>query len=308
MGYGSYSSSSRSERSISAGYSTKSRDDIFTQNKEGKMHKDMDPKGVINRVCADSEAHPAAIPIQLYLDVTGSMGHIPHQMIKEGLPILMGALTQNGVPDAALLFGAIGDHECDRCPLQIGQFESGDAELDMWLTRSYLEGGGGGNSGESYLLAWYFAANHVQTDSFDKRSQKGFVFTIGDEPNLKNLPASAVKSIMGSSAVGQGNFTAGELLAAAQEKNHVFHIFLNHGGRKTDSSWKEMLGKNLIEISDYNDVAKVISETVLSYGKMTTTSRPATKAEYKPGKETPSKPSGFSGEIDLDKPFHDIIL
>jgi len=176
---------------------------------------------------------------------------------------LMGKLIQNGVPDAALMFGAIGDHECDSYPLQIGQFESGDAELDMWLTRSYLEGGGGGNAGESYPLAWYFASNHIKTDAFDKRNKKGFVFTIGDEPFLKNLPVSAVKGIMGDAAMGQNNYTAEELLASAQKQNHVFHIFLNHGGRSSDSAWRELMGKNLIETNDYSKIPDIISKVIL---------------------------------------------
>lgn len=265
MGYGHYSLEDRTVRSFSKGYSTKSVDEIFTQNRERKMHEDMNPHGVVNRICSDSEAHPNVTPIQLYLDVTGSMGHIPHQLIKDGLPTLMGTLIQNGVQDATLMFGAVGDHECDRCPLQIGQFESGDAELDMWLTRTYLEGGGGGNSGESYPLAWYFAANHVHTDAFEKRGKKGFVFTIGDEPFLKNVPVSALKGIMGDTAVGQGNYTAQELLAAAQKKNHVYHIFLEHGSRRCNSEWKQLLGNNLIIIDDYTQVSKTISEIVLSH-------------------------------------------
>lgn len=264
MGNSSYSVDNRSFRASNAGYSTKSVNEIFTQNVERKIHEQMNPNGILFRESCDSETHPNTIPIQLYLDVTGSMGHIPHEMIKNGLPTLMGTLIQNGVPDAALIFGAIGDHEADRCPLQIGQFESGDAELDMWLTRTYLEGGGGGNAGESYLLAWYFAANHIKTDAFDKRGKKGFVFTIGDEPCLKNLPVSAVKGIMGNTAVGQANFTMEELLDAAQKKNHVYHIHLNHGNRGCDSKWKELLGKNLIEITDYTTVSKVISDIILS--------------------------------------------
>lgn len=263
MGNSSYSFESRSIRASSEGYHTKSKDEIFSQNKVRKVHESMDPKGVVIRESRDSEAHPNSTPIQLYLDVTGSMGHIPHDMIKDGLPTLMGTLIQSGVPDAALLFGAIGDHECDRHPLQIGQFESGDAELDMWLTRTYIEGGGGGNAGESYLLAWYFAANHVKTDAFDKRNQKGFVFTIGDEPCLKSLPINAVKESMGDTAQGQSTVSREELLAAAQKQNHVFHIHLNHGGRACDSAWKQMLGDRLIEISDYREVSKVISNTIL---------------------------------------------
>jgi len=264
MGYSSYSVDNRTLNATSFGYSTKSVSQIFTQNVERKIHNDMDPNGVLFRESRDSDTHPNTIPIQLYLDVTGSMGHIPHEMIKDGLPTLMGTLLQNGINDASLMFGAIGDHEADRYPLQVGQFESGDAELDMWLTRSYLEGGGGGNNGESYLLAWYFAANHVRTDASEKRGKKGFVFTIGDEPCLNNLPATAIKSIMGKTAVGQGNYAIDELLVAAQKNNHVYHIHVNHGSRYCDARWKQLLGANLIEVDDYKIISKVISDIILS--------------------------------------------
>lgn len=272
MGTTSYSSDRRSDRAVSDGYFTKSASDIFTQSKEQRVHKDMNPKGVLFRESCDSEAHPLVVPIQLYLDVTGSMGHIPHDMIKDGLPTLMGTLIQNGVKDASLMFGAIGDHECDRAPLQVGQFESGDAELDLWLTRTWLEGNGGGNSGESYLLGWYFGGYHTKTDAWDKRKVKGFIFTIGDEPCLKNLPVSAVKSIMGDTAQGQGNYTMEELLAKAQERNHVYHIHLDHGGRTCDSRWREMLGKNLIIIDDYKAVPGTISDLILSHAEVRTSS------------------------------------
>lgn len=265
MGGTFYSSTLRASRSSTEGYKTKSVNEIFTQNTKREMHPLMNPKGVLFRECRDSAAHPNATPIQFHLDVTGSMGHIPHQMIKDGLPQLMSSLIQNGVPDAALLFGAIGDHISDRCPLQIGQFESGDAELDMWLTRTYLEGNGGSNAGESYLLAWYFAANHVRTDAFEKRGQKGFVFTIGDEPCLRTLPMSAVKGIMGETAVGQDTYTMEELLEAAQQQNHVFHINLNHGRRICDPMWRDLLGQNLIEIEDHTLVSRIISDVVLSH-------------------------------------------
>jgi hypothetical protein len=264
MGNSSYSTTSRSIRSKSSGFFSKSREEIFTQSKEGKSHEQMNPKGIVYRECRDSEAHPNATPIQLYLDVTGSMGHIPHEMIKDGLPTLMGNLIQRGVEDASLMFGAIGDHECDRSPLQVGQFESGDEELDMWLTRTWLEGGGGGNGGESYSLAWYFAGNHVATDAWEKRNQKGFVFTIGDEPFLNSLPMSAVKEIMKDSAVGQSTWDATVLLEQAQKTNHVFHIFLEHGYRKVDSAWKELMGDHLIVAKDYKDIPQIISETILT--------------------------------------------
>ena len=275
MGYGSYSSVNRSVRSSSEGYHTKCMDQIFTQSSERKAHADMMPANITFRECLDSAEHPLTIPIQFYLDVTGSMGSIPHEMIKDGLPTLMGSLIQNGVKDASLMFGAIGDHECDNYPLQVAQFESGDAELDMWLTRTYLEGGGGGNAGESYLLAWYFAAHHVKTDAFDKRGKKGFVFTIGDEPCLSSLPMSAVKSLMDKTAFGQTTHTRASLLEAAQEKNHVFHIHMEHGGRRLDSAWKELLGENVLIITNPKDVARVISDTILKYNSGEASAIPA---------------------------------
>jgi len=266
MGHSEYSVSSRSMRATQDAYFTAPVDEIFKQNKARKIHQDMNPSGVIFRECRDSATHPNAIPVQLYLDVTGSMGSIPHLMIKDGLPTLMSSFLQNGIPDVALMFGAIGDHECDLAPLQIGQFESGDAELDMWLTRTWLEGNGGGNAGESYLLAWYFAGNHIKTDAFEKRKQKGFVFTIGDEPCLPSIPLSALSSIMGTSAVGQGTYTREQLLSSAKALNHVYHIHLDHRSGREDvhPAWKEMLGQNLIIVKDYTTIPRVISHIILS--------------------------------------------
>lgn len=147
MGYSSYDTNSRTLRSESLGYKTKSANDIFEQNKKGECHDDMNPKNITVRECADSAAHPKSKPVIIGIDETGSMGKIPMQLVREGLPNMVGKLLDNGVKDSSILFLGIGDHESDSYPLQVGQFESGDAELDMWLTRLFLEGKGGGNGG-----------------------------------------------------------------------------------------------------------------------------------------------------------------
>jgi len=281
MGHGSYDYVQRSTRSASKGYATKQRDEIFEQNKKQEIHEGMRPQGIRYRECRDSEAHPHATPIMLFLDVTGSMGHIPHELIKDGLPKLMSRLIENGVPDAALMFGAIGDHKVDRYPLQVAQFESGDAELDMWLTRTFLESGGGGNGGESYHLAWYFAANHVKTDAFEKRGQKGFVFTVGDEPVHSTLDNHTIKEIMADAAVVEGKgYSSGDLLTAAQKSNHVFHIHIDHG-QPFDPIWTELLGENLIKTRDHTEIPKIISEKILQH----LSKKEVKKEEVKPNKE-----------------------
>jgi hypothetical protein len=244
MGYTSYSEENRSFRAKSSGYHTKSVNEIFTQNTLRKLHESMSPKGLVKRECFDSPNHPNTIPIILALDHTGSMGRIPHDLVKDGLPKLMSNLIQKGAKDASLCFIAVGDHEYDSAPLQIGQFESGDAELDLWLTRTYLEGGGGGNSGESYLLAWYFGAFHTKLDSFDKRNKRGFLITIGDEPCLKNLPSNVITSITGTPSQKKDSDT--ELLQEAQRMYNVFHIHVMHsrGAEYSLPYWQNLLGQN----------------------------------------------------------------
>lgn len=261
MGSTRYDMDARYDRARKEGYASKSASEIFTQNAKRMAHESMNPNGISFRESRDSAVHPNSVPIILGLDVTGSMGHIPHELIKDGLPKLMGGIIQGGVPDPALLFLGIGDHECDGYPLQVGQFESGDEELDMWLTRTYIESGGGGNAGESYLLAWYFAAFHTRTDAFEKRNQKGLLFTVGDEPCLKTLPASAIREIMGT---GQHTFTHTELLKEAQKKYEVFHISVLHSDQavRADKGWKDLLGQNCLSIEDYRDVPNVIKEIV----------------------------------------------
>lgn len=269
MGYTSYSTSSRSLRASTAGFFTKTADEIFTQNKERRIHESMDPKGALVREARDSTAHPHTVAIILALDVTGSMGHIPHYLVKDGLPHTMGGIMQAGIADPALLFLAIGDHECDRYPLQVGQFESGDAELDTWLTRTYLEGGGGGNAGESYPLAWYYAALHTKIDCWDKRQEKGFLFTVGDEPFLPTLPKNAIDGIMGTPSQHTA-FTHAELLRRAQERYNVYHLHVMEGsaGHRSIGVWKDLLGQNCIQINDHREISKVIAQIVKDHTPM----------------------------------------
>ena len=262
MGFGSYSVSDRSERSTSRGYATKSAHEIFTQR---SINNAMNPNGVRLRESRDSEEHPSSVPIIVALDVTGSMGSVPHHLVKEGLPKMMSGIMQAGIPDPQVLFLAIGDHECDRSPLQVGQFESNDELLDKWLTDVFLEGGGGGNAGESYFLAWYFAAQRTAHDAFDKRGQKGFLFTIGDEPTLKSLPKNVVREIMGD---GQyDDYTAASLLDAAREKYHVYHLHIRetHSGSRKEvmEGWRQLMQDNLVIVDRKEDVSRIIAEIIV---------------------------------------------
>jgi len=261
MGHGTYSSTARSTRAASFGYHTKSAREIFRQR---SINNEMNPNGVKIRESRDSDDHPESLAIILGLDVTGSMGSIPHYLVKDGLPNIIQSIIDKGIKDPQLLFLGIGDHECDNAPLQVGQFESNDELLDKWLTNVFLEGGGGGNLGESYHLAWYFAGFHTSIDCLEKRNQKGFLFTIGDEPVLKDIGHIDLKNIMGQ---GQYNsFSNVELLDKAKEKYNVYHFHLMQGSNGKSShvmdGWKQLMGDNLIIIKRKEEVSTKIAEIV----------------------------------------------
>ncbi len=267
MGKGDYSLQQRQTRSVSDGYYTKSVDEIFKQR---EIHLEMNPKGIMMRESRDSEEHPESVPIIVALDVTGSMGRVPHDFVRDGLPTLVSTIIEAGIKHPQILFLAIGDHLRDRAPLQVGQFESSDELLDKWLTSVYIEQGGGGNGGESYTLAHYFAGYHTVHDHFEKRGKKGFLFTIGDEPAHREISAHTIKKIMGGGEPITGNAT--ELIAKAQEKYEVYHLHVMEGSNGLDPavvrSWKELLNENCLQVEDYRKIPQLIAETVISRTKM----------------------------------------
>ncbi len=245
-------------------YASKSTDDIFTNNKTKKASNEMLPFKVKFRESRDSDAHPETLGLMVWLDVTGSMGHIPEAMVREKLGTLMSTLNAHDLKDTQVFFGAIGDHISDKFPLQVSQFESGADELNKWLSSVYLEGAGGGQDTESYLLAWLFAARHTSIDCFEKRGQKGVLFTIGDEASWSSVSDNSLKEIMGYKQSDQISDVA--ILAEAKRMYHVFHIHVNEGSHRDDSHvlgyWKNLLGENLIVLEDYNQIAEVIATTV----------------------------------------------
>lgn len=258
MGYTSWSADAYA--STSRSYASKSTADIFTKT---TVDKEMSSVDVKLRESRDSDIHPESLSVIVNLDVTGSMQDIPEKLVKGKLGEVLDTLISHNILHPQVLFCANGDHECDRYPFQVGQFESGNEELMKWLTSTVLEGGGGGNYGESYALAWLFASRFTSIDCFEKRGIKGFIFTIGDECCLKNYPADKLKKIFNLPQAS--DMTAEQMLAEAERMYHVYHIHISHGRgdyREEISTWKELLGQRLIIIEDKDVVAEIIASTV----------------------------------------------
>jgi hypothetical protein len=231
--------------------------------KRGACHPRLDPKGVKFRESRDSDAHPQAVPIAILLDVTGSMQAVP-RTIQAALPQLMGLLIRRGYCDhPAIMVGAIGDATCDRVPLQVGQFESG-IEVEDDLTNLYLEGGGGGHITESYELALYFMARHTVTDHWEKRQQRGYLFTIGDEIPYSDISPSQLQRIIDDPA--SEVIPTARIAAELQERWECFHILPNLTSHWQDSRilepWRKLFGQNVIELDNPEAICECIAAQI----------------------------------------------
>jgi hypothetical protein len=179
----------------------------------------------------------------------------------------MGEIFSRGtVSDPHIMTLAIGDANCDRAPLQATQFEA-DLEIAQQLTDLYLEGGGGGNSFESYNLPWVFASMKTSIDCFEKRGKKGYLFTIGDEEAPAALTKEQLKRFLGEDV--QSDISTEDALAMAERMYNVFHIVVEEGSHcrysgkdRVMQSWNAILGQRVIPLSDYTKLPEVIISAI----------------------------------------------
>lgn len=262
MGGGNYSD--EAYRHISAPRQNMSTQEIREKVFSSSMKAHMDPRSVKLRESRDSTNHPDSNAIGVVFDVTGSMGHIPIEFAKHKLGNLMKLLLEQSlVPHPQVCFGAVGDGYTDGAPLQIGQFES-DVTMDKCLSDIWIEGGGGGNGGESYGLAHYFFARRTSIDCQEKRGHKGYLFTVGDEPIHRSVTREEAKKVFGDSL--EADVPVVDLIREAQQRYNVFHIVVgqtSHGDNPhTIAGWRELLGDNVLKLSDPQDVSELIGAAV----------------------------------------------
>lgn len=242
---------------------TKSTREIF---KSSSLDKDLDPLGVAMREARDSELNPESTPIIVAVDVTGSMGRLAELIVRKGLGTLFEEILEHKpVTDPQLMSMAVGDAtQFDRAPIQVSQFEA-DLTAAKWLEKIYVEGGGGGNRFESYDLPYYFAAYHTSTDAFEKRNEKGYLFTVGDEEAPPRTTVESIRRFINEDGDGlQADMPFKDVVEAARKMYHCFHIMIAEGsyasyaGDAVKQTWRDVLGQNAIWLEDYNKLAETI--------------------------------------------------
>lgn len=265
MGWGSWTSASYNTAVRSMGFSSTtamasaSVQEVYRENRLNPL---LNPKNVV-RECLDTEEHPETIPVILALDVTGSMGSAA-TMCASKLDEIMKELYDK-VKDVEFLMMGIGDLACDDAPIQASQFESDIRILDQ-TTKVYFEGGGGGNSYESYTAAWYFGLHNTKLDCW-KRGKKGIIITMGDEPLNPYLPGHRLSEVLGTSTQ---DVDTEILYKEVCEKYDVYHIAITNNScysRYKDEikdSWGKLLNQHLITATS-DELPKIISEIVTEH-------------------------------------------
>lgn len=237
--------------------------------KETWMPDDFNPALIkLPREALDSTLSPHSRAIILAEDVTGSMGKYILSLIQNEFPRLIRLIYESVQYNPHVLFAGVGDVAAgDEAPLQVTQFETDLRMLDQ-LQRIYLERKGGWNSYESYILPWYFAAKHVRMDCFEKRREKGFLFTFGDEEPTPNLTSREIKEVFGeNSSLQQKIITAEDCLELASEKFYCYHIIL-HGNsydRNVVRLWRELMGSHVCDLGDHHYLPELVSTILKMY-------------------------------------------
>lgn len=228
MGRGSYTAKDWDKLRTARKITTDSSADNLFQNRQ--MLDKFNPKFIGMRESRDNDEHPHSTPIAIGVDVTGSMGYLSEEIVKNSLNELMKKLyASNVIPDPQLMFAAIGDADADDAPLQVTQFES-DIRIAEQLLELWLEGRGG-DVPEDYSLFWYFLAKHTDTDSMKKRNEKGFAFTIGDAPNHDVLYGRSIERIFGDKQVQ--DMTKEQIVDETLKSYELFHINITSAVEKT---------------------------------------------------------------------------
>ena len=244
--YSSSSSSSWGSSSSSSSFGSSS----YSKSKMSRTTLDssMNPKG---KILKSTSKHP----IIIMLDVTGSNINFA-RVVYDKMPMFYGQIEQKGyLDDFDISICAVGDAYSDHYPLQIGSFAKG-IEIDSWLEKLVLEGGGGGQGMESYELAAYYLYKNAK---FEKGAEP-IIFFIGDEaayPTVNMMQARRVGAIC-----DEKNIKPFDLLREKSNDN-VFMLLNKFCGRRFDEeiteSWEELLApQHVVKIEEEKSIVDLM--------------------------------------------------
>jgi len=175
-------------------------------------------------------------------------------IIFEKLPLL-GKEVERYAPNYAISFTAFGDCYCDRYPLQVRDFDTGD-KLDEHIKALYPEGGGGDDA-ESHYLAAYYYIHHCKME----KAVKPIFFFITDTYSHDCLRSEAIKEYTGDDSQGK-SISAESIYKTLSEK---FNVYVILRGDHAKAFWSKIFGEQkVITIEEPRDIVEVLIGMIAS--------------------------------------------
>jgi hypothetical protein len=185
----------------------------------GKATKDL--------ICENCKTDSSA-PLVIVVDETGSMGDWPATIFSK-LPYLENEGKEYLGDDFEICFMAIGDAYCDeKYPLQVRPFAKG-LELKDRLKELVIEGGGGGQTTETYELAALFASEKIKMP----KAVKPIMIFIGDEQCYDSIGRDHAEKFMGIKL--EKSLSTDQVFKKLKEKFSVYLIRKPYGSSSGNS-------------------------------------------------------------------------
>jgi hypothetical protein len=206
----------------------------------GKRTKDLIAENVTTK---------SSSPLIIVIDETGSMGDWPATIFSK-LPYLENEGKEYLGDDFEICFMAIGDAYCnEKYPLQVRPFAKG-TELKDRLTELVIEGGGGGQTTETYELAALFAAEKIDLPN----AVKPIMIFIGDEQCYNSISPDHAERLLGIKL--EKTLTTAAVFKKLKEKFSVYLVRKAYGtagdnsmsadDKRITEDWAQYLGHDHI--------------------------------------------------------------
>ncbi len=205
----------------------------------------------------------AKFPLVVATDVTGSMSTWP-KLIFEKLCILYNEilffLPEELKDSFEISFSAIGDANSDRFPIQVTDFAKG-FELDQNIKSLYPEGGGGGQTRETYELVAYYYANCCEIPEALSSPMRPMFFFIGDEGYYNTVNRVYIEDLIGNPPSRSLNTTT--VINKLKKRFDVYILRVEYSSKSSETrihgDWIKVLGKErVIKLIDPRRVVDVI--------------------------------------------------
>jgi len=189
-------------------------------------------------------------PLVVACDVTGSMGDWPATIFSK-LPYLEHEGKEYLGEDMEICFAAIGDAYCDKYALQVRPFTKGK-DLEKRMKELVIEGGGGGQTNESYDLAALYFAKNVEMP----KAIKPIMIFIGDEGLYTSVHETQARDYCGITL--EKKLPTTKLFEELKNKYSVYLVRKNYDSSSGDSlsstdkmiykQWEDLLGADHISV------------------------------------------------------------